>query len=39
MRRVVAGEEGVLLDGTRLTGDSVPLLRDGRRHTVHLAIQ
>jgi cyclic beta-1,2-glucan synthetase len=39
MRRVVAGEEGVLLDGTRLAGDSVPLLRDGRRHTVHLSIQ
>jgi cyclic beta-1,2-glucan synthetase len=39
MQRVPAGEEGLLFDGVRTTGNSVPLLRDGQTHTVLVLLQ
>jgi cyclic beta-1,2-glucan synthetase len=39
MQRGRAGEGVLLFDGVSLTGDTVPLMRDGQRHTVRLVVE
>lgn len=39
MQRVTDGEGGLSVDGARVAGDTVPLIRDGQRHTVLLIVR